>query len=77
MGTVPHSPGGPTCLGLSVIAAAEGVQLAGAVVGGAGEAPAPLGAVPLDQPCRTRRDIRGAMGVTSDGTPKMPGLEQT
>lgn len=70
-GIVLHSPRGPTCLGLGVVVAAEGLQLAGAVVGGAGEAPAPLSAVPLDQACRTRRDLRGAMGAPSDGTPKL------
>lgn len=77
MGTAPLSPRGPTCRGLGVVAAAEGLQLAGAVVGGAGDAPSPLGAVPLDQPCRTRRDLRGAEGVTSGGTPEVPGLGQT
>lgn len=45
---------GPTCLGLSVVATPDVLQLAGVVVGWAGEAPSCLGAVPLDQRCSGR-----------------------
>lgn len=44
----------PTCLGLSVVATPDVLQLAGVVVGWAGEAPSCLGAVPLDQRCSGR-----------------------
>ena len=63
------APGGSTCLGLGVIIAANGLQLAGVVVGRAGKAPSRRSAVPLDQRCSKRRDLMRATGIASASAP--------
>lgn len=69
------APRGPTCLGLGVIIAANGLQLAGVVVGRAGEAPSRLGTVPPDQHCSNKKGSHESCGHRlCISTPKMSSL---
>jgi len=75
LGKVPTGPRGPTYLGLGVVIAANGLQLAGVVVGRAGEAPSRLGAVPPDQRCSDKEGRHESHGHRlCISTPKMSSL---